>query len=72
MELNEYQKQAMTTCMVSCENDTYILFGLMAEVGEIADKIAKWQRKAEIAGNKYIICRDVETFSEEIKKYLDK
>ena len=34
MELNEYQKQAMTTCMVSCENDTYILFGLMAEVGE--------------------------------------
>ena len=32
----------------------------------------EWQRKAEIAGNKYIICRDVETFSEEIKKYLDK
>lgn len=32
----------------------------------------EWQRKAEMAGNKYIICRDVETFSEEIKKYLDK
>ena len=41
MQLNEYQQQAMTTCMDSCENDTYMLFGLMAEVGEIADKIAK-------------------------------
>lgn len=35
----------MTTCMDSCKNDTYMLFGLMAEVGEVADKIAKWKRK---------------------------
>ena len=41
MTLNEYQKLAMTTCMESCKNDTYMLFGLMAEVGEVADKIAK-------------------------------
>lgn len=33
MTLNEYQKLAMTTCMESCKNDTYMLFGLMAEVG---------------------------------------
>ena len=32
----------------------------------------EWQRKTEIAGNKYVICRDVETFSEEVKKYLSK
>ena len=48
MQLNEYQQQAMTTCMDSCENDSYMLFGLMAEVGEIADKIAKWKRKGVI------------------------
>lgn len=33
MTLNEYQERAMTTCMESCKNDTYMLFGLMAEVG---------------------------------------
>ena len=30
----------MTTCMERCKHDTYMLFGLMAEVGEIADKNA--------------------------------
>ena len=35
----------MSTRLPSCENATYMLFGLMAEVGEIADKIAKWRRK---------------------------
>lgn len=48
MEINEYQQLAMTTCMDSCANDTYMLFGLMAEAGEIADKIAKWKRKGLI------------------------
>jgi NTP pyrophosphatase (non-canonical NTP hydrolase) len=48
MTLNEYQERAMTTCMESCKNDTYMLFGLMAEVGEVADKIAKWKRKGII------------------------
>ena len=47
MELNEYQQQAMTTCTRTSKNDTYMLFGLMAEVGEVADKIAKWRRKSE-------------------------
>lgn len=45
MTLNEYQQQAMTTCMDSSMNDTCMLFGLVAEVGEIADKVAKWKRK---------------------------
>lgn len=45
MELNEYQKRAMETCMESSKNFTYMSYGLMAEVGEIADKIAKWRRK---------------------------
>lgn len=45
MTLNEYQEQAMTTCTESSMNDTYLLFGLMAEVGELADKVAKAKRK---------------------------
>lgn len=45
MTLNDYQKQAMTTCTESSMNDTYLLFGLMAEVGELADKVAKAKRK---------------------------
>ena len=47
MELNEYQKKAITTSTEKSDNATYMLFGLMAEVGEIADKVAKWKRKGE-------------------------
>ena len=43
MRANEYQTRAMSTRLPSCENATYMLFGLMAEIGEIADKIAKWR-----------------------------
>lgn len=53
MTLNEYQKRAMTTNAESSNNETYSLFGLIAEVGEIADKIAKAARKQIIT-----ICDD--------------
>ena len=53
MTLNEYQKKAMTTNAASSDNDSYSLFGLVAEVGEIADKIAKGVRNGTI-----IICDD--------------
>lgn len=49
MTLNEYQEQAMTTCTASSDNDTYALFGLMAEVGELADKVAKGRRKQMVS-----------------------
>lgn len=45
MTLNEYQEKAMMTNAASSDNDTYSLFGLMAEVGELADKMAKARRK---------------------------
>lgn len=48
MELNEYQKGAMSTCMESSNNLAYMLTGLTAEVGEINDKIAKAIRKGKI------------------------
>lgn len=45
MTLNEYQTRAEVTSTASSMNDTYLLFGLIAEVGELADKVAKAKRK---------------------------
>lgn len=39
MELKEYQEKAMTTCMPSSENFTYMFYNLLGEVGELADKV---------------------------------
>ena len=41
MKLNDYQKRAMSTCMPSCKNISYMLLNLVGEVGEFASKIAK-------------------------------
>lgn len=53
MTLNEYQARAMTTCMESCDNISYMLLNLVGEVGEFASKVAKHIRrgKAEIVDN---------------------
>lgn len=53
MELNEYQKRAMTTCMSSSENYSYMFLNLVGEVGEFASKVAKAIRKGQmnIGGN---------------------
>lgn len=48
MELDEYQKKAMTTCLPSCGNISYMLLGLVSEVGELAEKISKAIRKEEV------------------------
>lgn len=45
MRLNEYQQQAMTTCMSSSENFSYMFINLVGEVGEFASKVAKAIRK---------------------------
>lgn len=47
MELNEYQKKAMTTCMASSNNFSYMFLNLVGEVGEFASKVAKSIRKEE-------------------------
>ena len=60
MTLNEYQDKAMTTNAASSDNETYSLFGLIAEVGEIADKVAKGVRKQIIT-----VCDDRIYHSEE-------
>lgn len=48
MKLNEYQKRAMTTCMPSSENFSYMMLNLVGEVGEFASKVAKQIRKENI------------------------
>ena len=47
MELNKYQEQAMTTCMPSSENFSYMFLNLVGEVGEFASKVAKAIRKEQ-------------------------
>ena len=47
MTLEEYQKRAMTTCMASSENFSYMFLNLVGEVGEFASKVAKAIRKVE-------------------------
>lgn len=48
MELKEYQEKAMTTCMASSKNFSYMFLNLVGEVGELASKVAKGIRKSQI------------------------
>ena len=73
MTLNEYQNKAMTTCMPSSENFSYMFLNLVGEVGEFASKVAKAIRKgfAEICKNKISRIGDTDmlyTQEEELKK----
>lgn len=45
MELKTYQEKAMTTCMESSRNFSYMFLNLVGEVGEFASKVAKALRK---------------------------
>lgn len=45
MSLRRYQEQAMTTCMESSDNFSYMFLNLVGEVGEFASKVAKGIRK---------------------------
>lgn len=67
MTLNEYQRKAMTTCMGSCENFSYMFLNLVGEVGEFASKVAKAIRKekAMIDFNQFITERGSEPMTEQ-------
>lgn len=51
MTLNEYQEQAMGTCMPESKNVSYMLLGLNEEVGELSGKFAKLIRKGKLTIN---------------------
>lgn len=67
LTLNEYQKLAMTTCMPSCNNFSYMQLNMVGELGEFTSKIGKLIRKgkAHIENNKLVFHNDVT--DEEIK-----
>lgn len=71
MELNEYQKKAMTTCMPSSENFSYMLLNLVGEVGEFASKVAKGIRKGHCSiGLEPKIAEEYDTADETIANEL--
>lgn len=49
LTLDEYQTKAMTTCMDSSKNISYMLLNLVGEVGEFSSKIAKGIRKEQVS-----------------------
>lgn len=65
--LNDYQSKAMSTCMDSCNNFTYMATGLVGEVGEFFGKVGKHIRKenAVIEGNMLVTERGHKLISEE-------
>lgn len=48
MEMNEYQKKAMETCMPSCMNHSYMIGLILEEAGELRGKVNKAIRKGLI------------------------
>lgn len=48
LALNDYQHAAMTTCMDSSNNFSYMMLNLVGEVGEFASKVAKNIRKEKL------------------------
>ena len=73
MTLNEYQKQAMTTCLPTSNNFSYMFLNLVGEVGELASKVAKHirKRKASIEGNDLFTEVPVNEHSQDNKKLTD-
>lgn len=73
MELNIYQKKALVTNAASSDNESYSLFGLFAEAGELADKVAKAVRKKIITINNDFIFEAEEATKDEVgtKEYYD-
>lgn len=72
LTLNEYQKRAMSTCMPSCENISYMLLNLVGEVGEFASKIAKAIRKNQVSiGGKASLNRNILTVRDDSPETMD-
>ena len=48
MTLEAYQERAMTTCLPTSENFSYMALNLVGEVGELCSKVAKAIRKKQM------------------------
>ena len=72
MTLNQYQEKAMSTCMPSCENISYMLLNLVGEVGEFASKVAKAVRKNQVSiGGKTSLNRNILTVRDDSPETMD-
>lgn len=49
MTIKEFEERALSTLTDSCNNVTYATTGLMGEVGELMELIAKGRRRGEIS-----------------------
>lgn len=65
LSLNEYQKKAMTTCMPSSNNFSYMFLNLVGEVGELASKVAKHIRKEKAYITENYLFTELCTWDEE-------
>lgn len=71
MTLNEYQEKAMSTCMPSSNNFTYMMLNLIGEVGEFSSKVAKLIRKENAIVDENILLankEDMESIRIELEK----
>lgn len=75
LTLNEYQEKAMTTCLPTSKNWSYMFLNLVGEVGEFASKVAKHIRKEKAyidanylsteRGDKYISNEEIQDLEKE-------
>lgn len=75
MELNEYQKKAMSTCMPTCDNPLYMVGLIQEEAGELQGKFNKAIRKGllEFVNNQMVwlgTVEELEDFHAEMQKEL--
>ena len=55
MELNDYQRRAMETCLPTSDNVLYMLLEIAEECGELAGKFAKAVRKGKIRFDRNVL-----------------
>ena len=75
MTLNEYQEQAMSTCMETCDNFAYMMLNLVGEVGEFSSKVAKAIRKEEKVIHNSELCTSISaigSYDDELREELMK
>jgi hypothetical protein len=73
MTLNEYQEKAMSTCMDSCNNFSYMMLNLVGEVGELSSKVAKMIRKEKFEiGGKSNLRVDIKAVNGDDMAIIDK
>lgn len=72
MTLNEYQEQAMTTCLNSSRNPLYMLFMLGEEIGELQGKFSKAIRKGWITFEQNrMVVNKAKVSDDEIMQWLE-